>query len=116
MNPYLVCWRLFIPEDCVQTFGQWKCGDKGTFEGTNCMSRFFHLLVKMMAADDSRKIIILAWNGRKFDSQFLIEKFFSYYPFDTELIGTVTNPKSFTVGNKRLEMWDAMDMVSPMSL
>lgn len=37
------------------------------------------------------------------------------FPFDFELIGTVTNPKYFAVCNK-LELWDAMDMVSPMSL
>ncbi len=62
-----------------------------------------------------KKFLLLAWNGRKFDSQFLIEYIVNCFPFELNLVGTVTNPK-FVGINDRLELWDAMDMVSPMSL
>lgn len=36
-------------------------------------------------------------------------------PYDCHLTGTISNPKVFKIGNQ-IHFYDAMDMVSPMSL
>ena len=45
----------------------------------------------------------------------MVERLYRTFPQDMKLIGTLTNAKTIMIGQS-IEFWDAMDMVSPMSL
>lgn len=122
MNAYILACKFHcLDKSNVTPYGSViNDGDSWVFDGEKCVELFVERLKSLYFGilrqnKEKRKLIISAWNGRKFDFQFFIERLYRMFPHNFILIGTMTNTKTAAIG-EHIEFWDAMDMVSPMSL
>jgi len=90
------------------------------FAGGRCVQEFVSYVRELVmwcyrCAGGSPKVQLLAWNGRKFDSQFLMAEIINACALDFELVGTPSNPKVMSFGGIA-SLLDARDMVGGGSL
>lgn len=70
MEPYIVSYYVYTTST-EESLGSLVNGSKNTFTGFLCVQRFLGFINEQCLRRrplDKRKIILAAWNGRKFDS------------------------------------------------